>query len=242
MMATRRATAGVVALILCDLASDARAALTIDAFDDPAPAIVFTMAPDGQVLLDGPRSGPGVLGARSVMKDGNPFEPGDVIVVGDGALTIASQTAPGNDSIYIPLLDYDWTTLPGGSVSLAGLLGFELTFTYIENHDFPGQDYLDSIFTIRTTAGDLQAVGVHFPDLDAGTRTDFVPFSLFSGMGSLDQATGLHIRFNDPLTSRRLDFTLTRLRAVPEPAAGAVAAVAAIALGLVRRSGAARSA
>lgn len=200
----------------------AQAATTIDTFDNPSPAVVFASLGAGPAVLDGPRTGGGILGSRRLRKDGEAFEVGDSLTIGDGALVVVSQPFQDADSTVITFLNYDFTGLPDGSASFAGDVGLELTFTFIESYDFPGLDFLDAIITLETTSGVLQAVGAAFNDLAGGTRTDLVPYASFSGPGSLAQVTSLEIRFNDPFTSRRLDFTLTRLASVPEPATAAI--------------------
>ncbi len=138
---------------------------------------------------------------------------------------------------------YDFTGEPGGSVSFAGETGLELTFAYINSYGFMGRTFLDSFVDIYTTGGDLQALPVPYDDLPGGTRTDFVPFSLFTGSGDLSHVTGLRIWFNDPLTTPRIDYTLTNLRTVPEPSAFVMLAMLGVIAALASaRSTAARSA
>jgi len=201
-----------LALTIHGISSTDSFAAVLDNFDLPSPAIVNTTAGDGDILIDGPSSDPAYLGTRTVIKSGNELEPGDQISLGDGSFSVVAA----GDATWPMQLIYDYSGLPGGSTSFASSTGLDLVFSHINSE---GQTFMDSIITIDTIAGTLDAVGVHFDDLPSGLRTDFVPFASFLGTGDLSQVVGLRFRFNDPLTAPGLDFTLTALgtNPIPEP-------------------------
>ncbi len=91
MNATRRIEVACRVFVLPLLIASSAAAIQIDSFDAPSPQAVVAIAADGTVTIDGPRSGTGIVGVRTVTKNGNAFEAGDSISVGDGALTVVSQ-------------------------------------------------------------------------------------------------------------------------------------------------------
>ena len=212
------------------LIAPAARAIPIDSFAALSPAVVNTTSPGAGDTIDGPRTDPSILGARTLTNEGNALDPGDSITLGDGAFSAVSGT-----STFPMILSYDFTAEPGGSVDFSPDPGLFFTYALI---DSDGQTFMDTIISIDTATGMLDLIGAHFPDLPAGIRTDLVPFASFSGSGDLAQVTALSIRFNDPLTRPGLDFTLTNLATtpIPEPSALASALLGVLALFATRRS------
>jgi len=202
-------------------------AVQIDDFSAPTPAVVNTTSPGGGDVIDGPRIDASILGERRLTNEGDALEPGDSITLGGGVFSAVSGS-----TTFPMILAYDFTSEPGGYVDWQSEAGLYYTFKLIDSN---GQTFLDTIQWIDTTAGTLEALFVMFPDLPGGVRTDFVPFTAFTGTGDLSQVTGLRIRFNDGFTARGLDFTLSHVAThlVPEPSSFMLCCIALAASGLI---------
>ena len=208
----RRQWISTVALAIastCFVAMGSAAPLVIDTFDTPGAPAVFDPPPSfGPGTLIANDAGSGILGQRdlAVGAPGLTFAVGDGIAIGGGLLDVASN----GSATFATMLNYD----SFGTLDLNGYSGVELVIMAYNNGSVTTQNVIE----LQTATGTLTSAPQTFPNIPPGPITFFIPFSAFSGPGSLGQVTAIQVFLNSN-NSAGFDITLDslQLRELPEP-------------------------
>lgn len=214
----------------------ARADVVIDSFDTVNPWNTFN-TPTMPGVIQGPLSGTGILGNRTLSTSAGLNNGGDFI--GIGTADFGSLSGQGIFDVALNASTATSVTLrydSFGTLDVSGLAGIGLDILAYNN----GSVTTESIVTLETTSGNLVSSPQVFPNIAPGVQMFLIPFADFTGLGSLTGVTAVIIQFNSNNSSGS-DITLdgVRFASVPEPASlaawGLMATISSVGCSLRRR-------